>query len=149
MSRRPSDLRIDPTLPKGRLVTLRALWPFVRRQRGLFIAWLLALAASSAATLSLPVAVRRMIDQGFTSAERLSSCRTCSVRTARWSAQYTAAPHTATISAIATANGRMRRGRNGRGVMAEWRVESGGWRVEGGVEPATLACRDRMVDTNG
>ena len=73
MSRRPSDLRIDPTLPKGRLVTLRALWPFVRRQRGLFIAWLLALAASSAATLSLPVAVRRMIDQGFTSAENIDA----------------------------------------------------------------------------
>lgn len=72
MSRRPSD-RIDPTLPKGRLVTLRALWPFVRRQRGLFIAWLLALGASSAATLSLPVAVRRMIDQGFTSAENIDS----------------------------------------------------------------------------
>ena len=73
MSRRPSDLRIDPTLPKGRLVTLRALWPFVQRQRGLFIAWLLALAASSAATLSLPVAVRRMIDQGFTSAENIDA----------------------------------------------------------------------------
>ena len=72
MSRRPSD-RIDPTLPKGRLVTLRALWPFVQRQRGLFVAWLLALGASSAATLSLPVAVRRMIDQGFTSADNIDS----------------------------------------------------------------------------
>ncbi len=44
---------------------LRTLWPFVRRHRGLFIAWLLALAASSTATLSLPVAFRTMIDQGF------------------------------------------------------------------------------------
>ena len=34
--------------------------------RNLFVAWLLALACSSTATLSLPVAFRRMIDQGFT-----------------------------------------------------------------------------------
>ncbi len=63
----------DPTLAKGRLVTLRALWPFVRRQRGLVIAWLVALAASSTATLSLPVAVRRMIDQGFASAGNIDA----------------------------------------------------------------------------
>ena len=45
--------------------SLRTLWPFVSRHRGLFGAWLLALAASSSATLSLPVAVRYMIDRGF------------------------------------------------------------------------------------
>ena len=54
--------------PKPAIGTLRALWPFVMRQRGLFIAWLLALVASSTATLSLPVAFRQMIDQGFSSA---------------------------------------------------------------------------------
>jgi ATP-binding cassette, subfamily B, bacterial len=48
--------------PVGRL---RALWPFVRAHRGLFAAWLAALAASSVATLSLPVAFRTMIDEGF------------------------------------------------------------------------------------
>ena len=48
-----------------RLGSLRTLWPFVRRHRGLFFAWLLALAVSSSATLSLPVAVRYMIDHGF------------------------------------------------------------------------------------
>ncbi len=48
-----------------RLGSLRTLWPFVRRHRGLFVAWLLALAVSSSATLSLPVAVRYMIDHGF------------------------------------------------------------------------------------
>lgn len=53
--------------PKPRIGTLRALWPFVMRQRGLFSAWLVALAVASAATLSLPLAVRTMIDQGFTS----------------------------------------------------------------------------------
>jgi ATP-binding cassette subfamily B protein len=57
-----------PTPPpsKAPIGSLRALWPFVRAHRNLFIAWLLALAVSSSATLSLPVAFRRMIDQGFT-----------------------------------------------------------------------------------
>lgn len=52
--------------PKPKLGTLRALWPFVRQHVGLFTAWLLALALASAATLSLPVAFRQMIDNGFT-----------------------------------------------------------------------------------
>ena len=52
---------------KAPVGTLRALWPYVMRQRGLFVAWLLALAASSTATLTLPVAFRRMIDDGFSS----------------------------------------------------------------------------------
>lgn len=51
---------------KPKLGTLRALWPFVRQHGGLFTAWLLALALASAATLSLPVAFRQMIDNGFT-----------------------------------------------------------------------------------
>ncbi|MCM2335450.1 MAG: ABC transporter transmembrane domain-containing protein, partial [Pseudomonas sp.] len=54
-----------PSSSKAPLGTLRALWPFVRRHRGLFVAWLVALAASSTATLSLPLAFRTMIDQGF------------------------------------------------------------------------------------
>jgi ATP-binding cassette subfamily B protein len=58
----------DAPAPKPRLGSLRALWPFLRRQRTLLVAWLLALAASSAATLTVPIAVRRMIDHGFTSA---------------------------------------------------------------------------------
>ena len=55
------------TTPGGRppVASLRALWPFVRMHRGLFAAWLVALACSSTATLTLPVAFRRMIDQGF------------------------------------------------------------------------------------
>ncbi len=52
---------------KAPVGALRALWPFVRAHRGLFAAWLVALACSSSATLSLPVAFRRMIDQGFSS----------------------------------------------------------------------------------
>jgi ATP-binding cassette subfamily B protein len=73
MSRRPRDIPDDPTLPKGKLVSLRALWPFIRRQRTLFIAWLVALVASSAATLSLPPAVKRMLDYGFDSPDRIDA----------------------------------------------------------------------------
>ncbi|MGH8033444.1 MAG: ABC transporter transmembrane domain-containing protein [Luteimonas sp.] len=62
-----SDTTVTPDLPnnKARVNTLRALWPFVLRHKMLFFAWLLALTASSAATLSLPLAVRQTIDQGF------------------------------------------------------------------------------------
>ncbi|MBB5014389.1 ATP-binding cassette subfamily B protein [Rehaibacterium terrae] len=56
----------DTDIPKRPpLAALRGLWPFVRPYRGLIAAWLGFLALSSAATLSLPVAVRYMIDRGF------------------------------------------------------------------------------------
>jgi len=55
-----------------RLGSLNTLWPFVRRHAGLFSAWLVALAVSSVATLSLPVAVRQMIDHGFTSGGQIN-----------------------------------------------------------------------------
>ncbi|MDQ3510471.1 MAG: ABC transporter transmembrane domain-containing protein [Pseudomonadota bacterium] len=62
-----ADASPDTTTPtKAPIGSLRTLWPFVRKHTGLFAAWLLALAASSAATLSLPVAFRQMIDEGFT-----------------------------------------------------------------------------------
>ncbi|MEG2804859.1 ABC transporter transmembrane domain-containing protein [Stenotrophomonas sp.] len=54
-----------PTSPAHRLGSLGTLWPFVRRHTGLFVAWLVALALSSVATLSLPPAVKQMIDHGF------------------------------------------------------------------------------------
>ncbi|MDI1253756.1 ABC transporter transmembrane domain-containing protein [Thermomonas sp.] len=56
-----------PAPAKAPIGSLRALWPFVRRYRGLFIAWLLALSLSSSASLSLPFAFRIMIDEGFSS----------------------------------------------------------------------------------
>jgi ABC transporter, permease/ATP-binding protein len=64
---RGGDAASTPPPAKARLSVLRTLWPFLRRHRGLLAAWLLALAASSAATLGLPVAVRHMIDRGFAS----------------------------------------------------------------------------------
>ena len=51
--------------PKAPLGSLRALWPFVRRHKALFVGWLLALGISSSASLSLPAAFRTMIDEGF------------------------------------------------------------------------------------
>ncbi len=54
---------------KAKLGSLRALWPFVRRHWLLFCAWLLALVVSSSAALSMPVAFKNMIDQGFVSGD--------------------------------------------------------------------------------
>ncbi|CAN5653741.1 ABC transporter transmembrane domain-containing protein [soil metagenome] len=62
-----------PGSPKPRIGALRLLWPFVLRHKPLLAAWMLALAASSTATLSLPVAVRRMIDQGFASGSNIDA----------------------------------------------------------------------------
>src|SRR5690606_41380690 len=56
---------------KAPIGSLRTLWPFVMRQKGLFVAWLLALVASSRATLALPVAVRHIIDRGFSRGSHL------------------------------------------------------------------------------
>ncbi len=53
------------TLVKRPISSLRGLLPFVRPYRHLVFAWLGFLALSSTATLSLPVAVRLMIDRGF------------------------------------------------------------------------------------
>jgi ATP-binding cassette subfamily B protein len=62
-----------PAGSKAPIGSLRTLWPFVHAHLGLFIAWLVALVASSTATLSLPLAVRRMIDQGFDSAGNIDA----------------------------------------------------------------------------
>ncbi len=67
----PDPTSTEAPTAKTPVGTLRALWPYVMRQRGLFIAWLLALACSSAATLTLPVAFRQMIDLGFSSGSNI------------------------------------------------------------------------------
>ncbi len=66
MNATSESMKASTTPVKAPIGSLRTLWPFVKRHRGLFIAWLVALGASSSATLSLPVAFRTMIDQGFT-----------------------------------------------------------------------------------
>ena len=55
---------------KPKLRPLLALWPYVARYRGYLVGACAALVVASLATLAVPVAVRRMIDFGF-SAERL------------------------------------------------------------------------------
>ncbi|MBS0591597.1 MAG: ATP-binding cassette domain-containing protein [Proteobacteria bacterium] len=54
---------------KRRFSALPLIWPHVRPYRGLFVGWLGFLALSSLATLTLPVAVRLMIDHGFAHAD--------------------------------------------------------------------------------
>ena len=53
----------------GRLSALRVIFPYLLRYRGLLFGWLGFLALSSMATLSLPLAVRVMIDRGFAHAD--------------------------------------------------------------------------------
>lgn len=53
--------------------SLAAIWPFLRRYPGLLAGWLVALGLSSLATLCLPLAIGRMIDQGFGSDTRIDS----------------------------------------------------------------------------
>ncbi len=67
-----TDAPAPQDTPMRRLGSLNTLWPFVRRHGGLFSAWLVALAVSSVATLSLPVAVRQMIDHGFNSGGQIN-----------------------------------------------------------------------------
>jgi len=52
----------------SRFSALPLLWPYLARYRGLLAGWLAFLAISSAATLTLPIAVRVMIDHGFVNA---------------------------------------------------------------------------------
>ena len=55
----------DTAAPKPPVNSLRGLIPFLRPHRPLLASWLAALALSSGATLTLPVAVKYMIDEGF------------------------------------------------------------------------------------
>jgi ATP-binding cassette subfamily B protein len=59
----PTDAAAKP--PRPSLAALRPLVPFALRYRGRIVAALLALVVASAATLAVPLAVRRMIDLGF------------------------------------------------------------------------------------
>ncbi|WP_342107093.1 ABC transporter transmembrane domain-containing protein [Methylobacterium sp. SI9] len=52
--------------PKAPLSALRPLLPFALRYRGRIVGGLIALACASASTLVVPIAMRRVIDHGFT-----------------------------------------------------------------------------------
>src|SRR5690606_30687596 len=56
--------------PKGKAIKpLARLLPYLSRYRGLVIGALFSLTLSAATTLALPLAVRRMVDQGFAAAD--------------------------------------------------------------------------------
>src|SRR6266481_7760056 len=58
----------DPVERRRSVRPLMGLVPFVARYRGRAIAALIALTVAAATTLAVPIAVRRMIDNGFDSA---------------------------------------------------------------------------------
>jgi ATP-binding cassette subfamily B protein len=62
----------ESTPQRRSLASLSAILPLLRGQRGLLAGWIVFLIISSAATLSLPVAVRHMIDAGFADANPAS-----------------------------------------------------------------------------
>jgi ATP-binding cassette, subfamily B, bacterial len=65
----PIHLTVEPAAPEKRKVNLRplaSLIPYVRRYRGRALAALGALVLAALTTLVVPIAVRRMIDFGFT-----------------------------------------------------------------------------------
>ncbi len=55
-----------PARPKAPLKALRPLIPFALRYRVRIVAGLVALVCASASTLIVPIAMRRVIDHGFT-----------------------------------------------------------------------------------
>ena len=60
-----SPVPVSAVSPRQRLVSFRGILPFLRPHRGLLAFWLASLAVSSTATLYLPIAIKGMIDQGF------------------------------------------------------------------------------------
>ena len=62
MARGPKVIEDRPTTK--RIGALRALWPFIRPYRGLLAAAMVALAVTAGISLTLPLAVRRVVD-GF------------------------------------------------------------------------------------
>ena len=57
--------RSDTARPRASLGALKPLVPFAARYKGRIAAAILALVAASGATLTVPVAVRRVVDLGF------------------------------------------------------------------------------------
>ncbi len=72
MTEAASATASDSVQSRVNLRPLAALWPYVRRYPKLIAGWLGFLALSSASTLTLPVAVRYMIDNGFSHAHSTS-----------------------------------------------------------------------------
>lgn len=69
----PTASPADVSPARASVGNLRSLWPFLSRHRGLLAAWLIALCLSSLATLSLPHAIRVMIDNGFGNGAKINT----------------------------------------------------------------------------
>ncbi|GAB3041317.1 ABC transporter transmembrane domain-containing protein [Oleiagrimonas citrea] len=69
MNTTPSPNRDEKKTRRGHLGSLRRLWPFMRPHWRLVVGWLIFLGLSSGSNLTLPVAVRHMINHGFNGAD--------------------------------------------------------------------------------
>jgi ATP-binding cassette subfamily B protein len=70
MARSPHPVETGPVRPKSNnLKPLARLLPFLTRYRGRLLLALVALIVAAGTTLSVPVAVRRVIDHGFTAGD--------------------------------------------------------------------------------
>ena len=61
-----NDKKLSSDLPKSSMRSLLPLIPFALRHKARIAAGILALAVASTATLMIPVAVKRVVDFGFT-----------------------------------------------------------------------------------
>ncbi len=66
-----TDASLEDRKKSRNVSALRALWPFIARYRNMLVAALLALVATAAISLVLPIAVRRVVDGFETSAAEL------------------------------------------------------------------------------
>src|SRR3712207_8967040 len=66
----PAALRPNALRPNATLSALKPLVPYALAYKGRIAAALMALVAASAATLVVPVAVRRVVDYGFSEQSR-------------------------------------------------------------------------------
>lgn len=64
------DRKTEEGRPRPEFRSLVSFWPYAMRQRGRIVLALVALLVASCATLALPVAVRRVIDVGFSGGEQ-------------------------------------------------------------------------------
>jgi ATP-binding cassette subfamily B protein len=62
---RPAGAPAQAARPRASLAALRPLWPYALRHRGRIALALVALTIAALATLTVPMALRRMIDLGF------------------------------------------------------------------------------------
>ncbi|RPD85799.1 ATP-binding cassette domain-containing protein [Luteimonas sp. 100069] len=63
---------VDRSRPRYKVLDLARLAPFITEHRALLVGWLLTLFASTGAMLSIPAAIRRVVDTGFEEASQIN-----------------------------------------------------------------------------